>query len=138
MAWVYGADKFLEDLRYMLGFYPYPYYFWYWAWKLVAPGIVLVNSSHSVSKRSFKLNILYPQSILLFTALDYDGNSYSDYTYPTWANVAGWMITFSSVILIPIVAIKKICQEEGSLKQVRADPSMIFPVHMCYLIFRGC
>ena len=45
MAWVYGADKFLEDLRYMLGFYPYPYYFWYWAWKLVAPGIVLVSSS---------------------------------------------------------------------------------------------
>lgn len=97
MAWVYGADKFLEDLRYMLGFYPYPYYFWYWAWKIVAPGIVL--------------------SILLFTALDYDGNSYSDYTYPTWANVGGWMITFSSVILIPIVAIKKICQEEGTLKQ---------------------
>ena len=59
------------------------------------------------------------QSILLFTALDYDGNSYSDYTYPTWANVGGWMITFSSVILIPIVAIKKICQEEGSLKQVK-------------------
>merc|ERR1711971_1433384 len=97
MAWVYGADKFLEDLRYMLGFYPYPYYFWYWAWKILAPAIVL--------------------SILLFTALDYDGNSYSDYTYPTWTNVGGWLITFSSVILIPIVAIKKICQEEGSLKQ---------------------
>ena len=57
MAWVYGADKFLEDLRYMLGFYPYPYYFWYWAWKLVAPGIVLVSSSHSVNTRPF-LNIL--------------------------------------------------------------------------------
>ena len=45
MAWVYGADKFLEDLRYMLGFYPYPYYFWYWAWKIVSPAIVLVSSS---------------------------------------------------------------------------------------------
>ena len=45
MAWVYGADKFLEDLRYMLGFYPYPYYFWYWAWKILAPGIVLVSAS---------------------------------------------------------------------------------------------
>ena len=44
MAWVYGADKFLEDLRYMLGFYPYPYYFWYWAWKILAPGIVLVSA----------------------------------------------------------------------------------------------
>ena len=52
MAWVYGADKFLEDLRYMLGFYPYPYYFWYWAWKIVAPGIVLVRSSHSARSLS--------------------------------------------------------------------------------------
>ena len=65
------------------------------------------------------MEIFHLQSILLFTALDYDGNSYSDYTYPTWANVGGWLITFSSVILIPIVAIKKICQEEGSFKQVR-------------------
>ena len=48
MAWVYGADKFLEDLRYMLGFYPYPYYFWYWAWKILAPAIVLVSSLYCI------------------------------------------------------------------------------------------
>ena len=44
MAWVYGADNFLEDLRHMLGFYPYPRVFWYWAWKLLSPSIVLVFS----------------------------------------------------------------------------------------------
>ena len=98
MAWVYGADKFLEDLRYMLGFYPYPRVFWLWAWKLLSPAIVL--------------------SILVFTALDYSGNSYAEYEYPAWANLGGWIITASSVILIPLVAVKKICQEEGSLKQV--------------------
>ena len=43
MAWVYGADNFLEDLRSMLGFYPYPRVFWYWAWKLLSPSIVLVT-----------------------------------------------------------------------------------------------
>ena len=129
MAWVYGADKFLEDLRYMLGFYPYPYYFWYWAWKIVSPAIVLVSSStpsrvhftHCGAPlyQKYGIFLCHLQSILLFTALDYSGNTYSDYEYPTWANIGGWMITFSSVILIPIVAIKKICQEEGSLKEVR-------------------
>ena len=79
------------------------------------------------------MEIFHLQSILLFTALDYDGNSYSDYTYPTWANVGGWMITFSSVILIPIVAIKKICQEEGSFKQVR-EMSLINLFLICFLI----
>ena len=98
MAWVYGADTFLEDLRYMLGFYPYPRIFWYWAWKLMSPAIVL--------------------SILVFTAVDYSGNKYADYHYPTWANVCGWLITFSSVTLIPVVAIVKICQEQGTLIQV--------------------
>jgi len=97
MAWVYGADTFLEDLRYMLGFYPYPRIFWYWAWKLMSPAIVL--------------------SILVFTAVDYSGNKYADYHYPTWANVCGWLITFSSVTLIPVVAIVKICQEQGTLIQ---------------------
>ena len=71
MAWVYGADKFLEDLRYMLGFYPYPRVFWLWAWKLLSPAIVL--------------------SILVFTALDYSGNTYAEYEYPAWANLGGWI-----------------------------------------------
>ena len=43
MAWVYGADQFLEDLKFMLGFYPFPYFFWKWGWKLVSPIIVVVS-----------------------------------------------------------------------------------------------
>ena len=43
MAWVYGADQFLEDLKFMLGFYPAPYFFWKWGWKLVSPIIVVVS-----------------------------------------------------------------------------------------------
>ena len=43
MAWVYGADQFMEDLKFMLGFYPFPYVFWKWGWKLVSPIIVVVS-----------------------------------------------------------------------------------------------
>merc|ERR1712059_143414 len=94
MAWIYGADKFLEDLRFMLGFYPFPRLFWKWAWKIVSPSIVVL--------------------ILFFTWTDFNGNSYGEYDFPAWANGLGWCITFSSIIGIPIVAIIKILQEEGS------------------------
>ena len=43
MAWIYGVDKFLEDLRFMLGFYPYPRLFWKWSWKISSPIIVIVS-----------------------------------------------------------------------------------------------
>jgi len=95
MAWIYGADCFLDNLKQMLGFYPYPYIFWKWAWKVIAPSIVSL--------------------ILIFTIIKYSGNVYGDYEFPMWANTIGWMITFSSVICVPIVAIYKIFYEQGSL-----------------------
>ena len=99
MAWIYGADNFMEDLKYMLGFCPFPRMFWYWAWKLISPSIVLC--------------------ILVMTAREYSGNKYADYSYPAWANAFGWLISFSSILLIPAVALIKIYREDGTLKQVR-------------------
>ena len=47
MAWVYGADKFMEDLHTMLGFYPFPRIFWLLSWKLVSPALLMVKMSLS-------------------------------------------------------------------------------------------
>jgi len=95
MAWIYGVDKFLDDLKFMLGFYPYPKFFWKWSWKITSPLIVIL--------------------ILNFTFKDYSGNKYDTYAYPGWANMVGWCITFSSILCIPTVAVVKISQAEGSL-----------------------
>ena len=57
------------------------------------------------------------QCILVFTGLDYDGNKYGDYRFPGWANMLGWILTFSSIAVVPAVAVRKILQEEGSLAQ---------------------
>ena len=43
MAWVYGADRFLDNVTYMLGFCPWPRLFWKWSWKIVSPLIVVVS-----------------------------------------------------------------------------------------------
>ena len=37
------------------------------------------------------------------TAIGYKGNSYDDYTYPSWANALGWLLTMSSVLMVPLV-----------------------------------
>ncbi|XP_059917623.1 sodium-dependent neutral amino acid transporter B(0)AT2 [Gadus macrocephalus] len=40
VAWVYGVDKFFEDLKDMLGFTPFRFY--YYMWKYVTPILLLV------------------------------------------------------------------------------------------------
>ena len=49
--------------------------------------------------------------------MDYDGNKYGDYRFPFWANFLGWILTFSSIAIVPVVAVVKITREEGSLSQ---------------------
>ena len=54
MAWLYGVDQFMEDLRFMLGFYPYPRVFWIMGWRFIAPTIVVVSIavSHSLGSKT--------------------------------------------------------------------------------------
>ena len=64
--------------------------------------------------------------ILIFTWKDYSGNTYGEYDYPSWANYVGWVITFSSVICIPIVAVFKVFQEEGPIFAVSLEILYLF------------
>uniref|UniRef100_A0A6A7FYT7 Transporter n=3 Tax=Hirondellea gigas TaxID=1518452 RepID=A0A6A7FYT7_9CRUS len=93
VTWIYGVDNFLEDIKLMLGHYPYPRVFWKVIWKYGMPLMVM--------------------SILVCTFLFYEPPSYGDYQFPQWAHTVGWVLSFSSVSLIPIVAIVKICRETG-------------------------
>ncbi|KAG0727458.1 Sodium- and chloride-dependent glycine transporter 1 [Chionoecetes opilio] len=42
--------------------------------------------------------------ILIFTFLDYSPTEYGEYKYPVWADVLGWLISFSCVLAVPIRA----------------------------------
>lgn len=50
--------------------------------------------------------------------MGYEPLTYEDYVYPGWANVLGWAIAGSSVLMIPAVAIYQILAAEGSFPQV--------------------
>lgn len=116
VTWVYGVDNFLEDIKKMLGFYPYPRIFWKGIWKFGMPLVVL--------------------TILVFTWIDFVPARYGDYEFPTWANAIGWVLSFSSVSLIPLVAIYKIIREKGSFverlkKLIRPLPEWAPPPEVC-------
>lgn len=45
VCWVYGADNFLDNVRWMIHFYPPVYVFWKILWKFVCPLVFLVSSA---------------------------------------------------------------------------------------------
>ncbi|XP_013114675.1 sodium-dependent dopamine transporter [Stomoxys calcitrans] len=95
VSWIYGTDRFCEDIRDMIGFRPG--YYWQVCWRFVAPIFLLF--------------------ITVYGLIGYEPLSYEDYTYPRWANALGWCIAGSSVMMIPAVAIFKICTTPGTLRQ---------------------
>lgn len=58
------------------------------------------------------------QFIIVYGLMGYEPLSYEGYIYPVWANVLGWLIACSSIVMIPGMAIYKICTTPGSFVQV--------------------
>lgn len=80
----------------MIGFAPGIY--WRFCWRFAAP--------------------LFLMFIIVYGLIGYEPLSYDNYTYPTWANVIGWLITGSSVIMIPLVAAYKLLTTPGTFSKV--------------------
>ena len=43
IAWVYGVDRFMNDIKVMLGDDPFPKCYWRSSWKYVSPGLIIVS-----------------------------------------------------------------------------------------------
>ncbi|KAG1699841.1 Sodium- and chloride-dependent glycine transporter 2 [Nymphon striatum] len=84
IGWVYGIDKFLDDIKVMLGKYPYHYRYWWVMWKYITPTFIL--------------------GILLFTWIDFEPTKYGDIEFPIYADAIGWTLSMLPVSMIPIVA----------------------------------
>ncbi|KAG6449405.1 hypothetical protein O3G_MSEX006068 [Manduca sexta] len=92
VSWIYGTERFCEDIRDMIGFRPGVY--WRVCWRFAAPAFLLF--------------------IIAYGLLDYEPLRYEDYVYPGWANALGWAIAGSSVVCIPAVAIYKMITTKGT------------------------
>uniref|UniRef100_T1J2S9 Transporter n=1 Tax=Strigamia maritima TaxID=126957 RepID=T1J2S9_STRMM len=95
VSWIYGIDRFCNDINEMMGFYPGAY--WRICWKFVAPAFILC--------------------IVIYGLMSHEPLTYEKYVYPEWANQVGWMIAASSVLCIPTVAVWSLATTPGSFKQ---------------------
>ncbi|XP_024921616.1 sodium- and chloride-dependent GABA transporter 3-like [Cynoglossus semilaevis] len=96
IAWVYGANRFYDDITDMIGYRPYS--IMKYCWCFVTPFVLF--------------------GTFVFSAARYSPLKFSNsYVYPLWANIMGWFIATISLSLIPLFVVYKVMQRKGSLKQ---------------------
>ena len=54
----------------------------------------------------------------MFGLLCHQPLQYNEYHYPAWAELVGWGLAMSSIIMIPLVAVLQLCKTPGTLKEV--------------------
>lgn len=79
VSWLYGVERFSDDIKSMLGFRPG--IFWRICWKFLSPAILLF--------------------LFVMSLIDHQPMPYADYAYPQWAIAVGWLIVMSSLSFIP-------------------------------------
>uniref|UniRef100_A0A8C5SY62 Solute carrier family 6 member 12 n=1 Tax=Laticauda laticaudata TaxID=8630 RepID=A0A8C5SY62_LATLA len=80
IAWVYGADRFSDNIEDMIGYKPWPLV--KYCWLYLTPGLCLAT--------------------FLFSLIRYQPLKYNNvYEYPPWGIAVGWVLALSSMICIP-------------------------------------
>lgn len=96
VAWVYGADRFMDDIARMIGYRPFPWI--KWCWSFITPCVCM--------------------GIFLFHLINYKPLTYNNvYVYPWWGEVIGWCLALSSMLCIPVSLLYKLCGPMGSFKE---------------------
>lgn len=94
ISWVYGLDRFTQDIESMLGMQVG--WWWKFCWRYCAP--------------------LFLTVIIIYGLISYEPlkSVYDDYEFPQWANILGLCISASSVACIPMVAIYQLIIAPGN------------------------
>ncbi|XP_067303024.1 sodium- and chloride-dependent creatine transporter 1 isoform X2 [Pseudorasbora parva] len=96
VAWVYGADRFMDDVACMIGYRPLPYM--KWCWSYVTPVVCM--------------------GVFVFHVVNYKRLVYNAvYVYPWWGEVLGWFLALSSMLCIPLTVLYKLLHCKGSLME---------------------
>ncbi|KQK77244.1 Sodium- and chloride-dependent glycine transporter 2 [Amazona aestiva] len=85
VSYIYGLQRFCEDIEMMIGFKPSK--FWRVCWAFVTPTILTF--------------------ILCFSFYQWEPMTYGAYHYPGWSMVLGWLMLACSVIWIPVMFVIK-------------------------------
>ncbi|XP_070802898.1 sodium-dependent neutral amino acid transporter B(0)AT2 [Pituophis catenifer annectens] len=112
MSYVYGIDKFMEDLKDMLGFSPNQFY--YYTWKYISPIVLL-----SLLVASIIQMVLSPPS---YSAWIEEKASKELQNYPTWGLIVCISLIALAMLPVPVVYLIRRCNliddTSGSLAAV--------------------
>ncbi|XP_042895111.1 sodium- and chloride-dependent glycine transporter 2 isoform X2 [Parasteatoda tepidariorum] len=101
LMWGYGADRFADDIGFMLGFTPGIY--WRICWKYISPTVLWFVLIYSLGTHSI---------------ITYGGKP-----YPKWAEGIGWLMIAVSVLQIPIWALIQLYRYKDDIRSVfQPDP----------------
>ncbi|XP_018428778.1 PREDICTED: sodium- and chloride-dependent creatine transporter 1 isoform X2 [Nanorana parkeri] len=96
IAWVYGADRFMDDIARMIGYRPFPWM--KWCWLFITPFVCM--------------------AIFIFNLVNYKPLTYNKtYIYPWWGEAIGWCFAMSSMLCVPVTFLYKITRAKGTLKE---------------------
>ncbi|XP_064417128.1 sodium- and chloride-dependent GABA transporter 2-like [Latimeria chalumnae] len=96
IGWVYGADRFYDNVEDMIGYRPWPVV--KYCWLIITPGICIA---------------IFLFSLIKYTPLKYNNH----YVYPDWGYALGWLMAASSIVCIPAFALFIFVTTKGPLKQ---------------------
>ncbi|KAM9728984.1 sodium- and chloride-dependent GABA transporter 2-like [Menidia menidia] len=96
IGWVYGADRFYDNIEDMIGYRPNR--FMKYCWCYITPFICFGTFVFSIVK----------YSPLRFS---------NSYVYPLWANILGWFIATVSLSLIPLFVLIKMIRGKGTIAE---------------------
>uniref|UniRef100_A0A4W3GLF2 Transporter n=1 Tax=Callorhinchus milii TaxID=7868 RepID=A0A4W3GLF2_CALMI len=88
IAWIYGADRFYDNIEDMIGYRPPA--FMKWCWSYFTPGVCIATFIFSLVK---------------YTPVKYNNT----YVYPMGAHVFGWFLALSSMLCVPLWVVKTRC-----------------------------
>jgi len=106
VSYVYGIDRFTDNLTTMFGFHNRKFISWFkWILRMFWSG----------------LTPLFTTTIFLMGCVSYSELTYTrttgTYIYPPWAIGIGWSLALVSVVLIPICIVQRLLTTAGTLRQ---------------------
>ncbi|XP_023217228.1 sodium- and chloride-dependent GABA transporter 1-like [Centruroides sculpturatus] len=103
LMWIYGVDRFCDDIKFMLGTRPNAY--WRITWTVTAPLILAM--------------------VFIYSLIKHKPIKYGDYDYPDWADGIGWFLALVSIVQIPIWAVYTVLKQNGKDIKMKFKQSII-------------
>ncbi|XP_070701920.1 sodium- and chloride-dependent GABA transporter 2-like [Pempheris klunzingeri] len=95
VGWIFGADRYYDKVKEMIGYYPSPYM--KYCWRFFTPSVCV--------------------GILLFSLIKFTPLKYGTYQYPWWGYAIGIFLAISSVLLIPLWVLYSMAVTPGTVRE---------------------